>query len=505
MGENINFWGNGNKKLKRPRPVKKIDFFPSKGSLMPSVSTKRLMFPLVKSRPPNNFPLRPSPLFKKESISQRRLSPYGDADMDGSLNKFDCDPRKVNRDGFIQDAMRFISRGFQTKSQRLRSDLQASKAAKLRSKIYESNIALNEARQAAQQARINESRLASKISRKQIALKQAKKIIGPEGDNSKILDQERFLDKLKARQMIERARLNKNESKSLKSQRLLERATSKLDRQNMQSQMQSAAQTQSASKRFNKTAQRLVRSLQTGRVSSGRGRPAGSLSGKYVIPGRGVVGVYEWRKWVSEQKRLARAGGTTSAYSSDIKNIQDENIRRAFERKQYPNQPASQEEEMMSTSDYQEQVQYEEPQQMPTQQYTQQYTRTIQRPQTQVVERTQIQRQMNPNQVSIRERQRQMQEQDNILKAPQFMKGELTNVGDGASMTYTPAEENILNAPNFSQGEMRNVDGDRPSVELGPKPQSNPLGDYYTDIDPVSGKELLRKRTSEKWLDGRAI
>jgi hypothetical protein len=38
----------------------------------------------------------------------------------------------------------------------------------------------------------------------------------------------------------------------------------------------------------------------SGRVKYGRGRPAGP-SGRYIIPGVGPVGVYEYRKWFSNQ------------------------------------------------------------------------------------------------------------------------------------------------------------------------------------------------------------
>jgi hypothetical protein len=41
------------------------------------------------------------------------------------------------------------------------------------------------------------------------------------------------------------------------------------------------------------------------RRGQGKGRPQGTFSGKYVIPGKGPVHVYEWRKWVRLQNRLA--------------------------------------------------------------------------------------------------------------------------------------------------------------------------------------------------------
>jgi len=47
----------------------------------------------------------------------------------------------------------------------------------------------------------------------------------------------------------------------------------------------------------------------------GRGRPQGA-SGRYVIPGVGVVGVYEWRRYVAQQLRLKR-----QAFSKDNNSI----------------------------------------------------------------------------------------------------------------------------------------------------------------------------------------
>jgi len=69
-------------------------------------------------------------------------------------------------------------------------------------------------------------------------------------------------------------------------------------------------------------------------------------------------------------------------------------------------------------------------------------------------------------------------------------------------MTYTPAEYNILNAPNFSQGQMRTLNKDKeiPSVVVGPPPMPNGFEDQYLDIDPVSGKHILKRRVKEKWL-----
>lgn len=50
--------------------------------------------------------------------------------------------------------------------------------------------------------------------------------------------------------------------------------------------------------------QRLPVKYQGKKGYAGRGRPRGA-SGKYIIPGKGAVGVYEYRKWARYQRRLA--------------------------------------------------------------------------------------------------------------------------------------------------------------------------------------------------------
>ena len=67
-----------------------------------------------------------------------------------------------------------------------------------------------------------------------------------------------------------------------------------------------------------------------------------------------------------------------------------------------------------------------------------------------------------------------------------------------------PRSDNILNAPNISRGELRNQAPKSPYK--GPddtvKPIVNPDGDYFTDVDPMTGKPLLRRRIRERWIAG---
>jgi len=66
--------------------------------------------------------------------------------------------------------------------------------------------------------------------------------------------------------------------------------------------------------------------------------------------------------------------------------------------------------------------------------------------------------------------------------------------------TYV-GSENPLHAPNIARGELvgtsaRNVVQDVDTVN---RPIANPHGDYYTDIDPATGRPLLKKRIRERW------
>jgi hypothetical protein len=103
----------------------------------------------------------------------------------------------------------------------------------------------------------------------------------------------------------------------------------------------------------------------------------------------------------------------------------------------------------------------------------------------------------------------QYQEQvtDIILNAPNLQRGDMVGTGHNI-FTYTPPETNILNAPVITMGQMRNVENkgkEIPSVTLHEKGVSNPHGNEYTENDILSGQLRLRKRIEEKWLTGEAL
>ena len=105
----------------------------------------------------------------------------------------------------------------------------------------------------------------------------------------------------------------------------------------------------------------------------------------------------------------------------------------------------------------------------------------------------------------IKQAQYQAQAMDNPLNAPNFMRGELKATGGSL---LTPIGPSILEAPKVFQGEMRNVTQSNPDegeVKLGERPQTNPYGDEFLDIELGSGKPVLRKRIRERWMTGEAL
>ena len=168
-------------------------------------------------------------------------------------------------------------------------------------------------------------------------------------------------------------------------------------------------------------------------VQAGAGRPKGSY--KFSIPGRGPVPIHVYKKWVTQQKALARIKAL-----EQVKTIQEEQAQTA-------------EGEFEEVQQIQQQV-IQQPIQQPPQQFQQ-----VKRPQ--------------PTQ--------QIQQQG-------VARGDLDFASRGV---LTPTGGNILDAPNINKGELTNVGG-IPVVRLGERPQANPDGEVYTNIDPVTGNPVNR-------------
>ena len=75
-----------------------------------------------------------------------------------------------------------------------------------------------------------------------------------------------------------------------------------------------------------------------------------------------------------------------------------------------------------------------------------------------------------------------------------------------AGETIQRGKSSILTAPNlFNEQERANL---RPMkdpvqhIDTVHKPVVNPEGDYYTDVDPLTGKPILQRRVRERWAEG---
>ena len=197
----------------------------------------------------------------------------------------------------------------------------------------------------------------------------------------------------------------------------------------------------------------LMLPIETGHLTSGKkgGRPRGTY--KHAIPGKGGVPVQQYRRWSAAQKRLQR--------------MKDQQLVAMAQREGPHTSTASPEgqaetmPEEMATRDTP--TSYEEPEEVETT-----YEEVPQTPYRDVEQPSDYQEQ-----------------QPSDYQEP-------------------PRSDNILNAPSISRGELRN---ERPKNPYkGPddtaKPIVNPDGDYFTDVDPMTGKPLLQKRIRERWLAG---
>lgn len=236
--------------------------------------------------------------------------------------------------------------------------------------------------------------------------------------------------------------------------------------------------------------------------SRGKGRPSGTV--KYYIPGVGPVGVFEYRKYLSRQRMLQRIAGQEQPQAT----MSPQDQQRIQQAQQY--QQTTQNLEQMPTDAQQTSNEPSTGDFSGNQgQYQQQY---------QTQQRVVQARQYSPEdqQLLLQAKQRQLQQDDNILHAPNITKGEL--------IVNRPKIKvpNILDAPNFMEGKMRNINPQKNDIgkvnefgevqmfdntdKLNPnKPISNPQGNVYQDINVANGQPLIRKRPQEKWMDGRAL
>ena len=91
------------------------------------------------------------------------------------------------------------------------------------------------------------------------------------------------------------------------------------------------------------------------------------------------------------------------------------------------------------------------------------------------------------------QQQRQGLAKDNILMAKNVF---------SAENAQATGNNSILNAPNIMKGEMISS---RNTVEVGQGPVSNVQGNSYTDINPMNGQPIIKRRVTERWATSEAL
>jgi len=185
-------------------------------------------------------------------------------------------------------------------------------------------------------------------------------------------------------------------------------------------------------------------------IQAGPGRPKGTY--KFSIPGKGPVPVHVYKKWVARQKALARIKAL-----AQVKAIQKSQTA-PFTEEEIKGVPEVEEVEGMEM-------------QMPTKESILAGVPPPQAPPQQIQQPGEARAQLD------------FRGQRNVL---------------------SPVGGNILQAPNVMRGELRNV-GEVPVVRLGERPQANPQGELFTNIDPVTGRQIIQRRVSEKFMTGEAL
>lgn len=221
-----------------------------------------------------------------------------------------------------------------------------------------------------------------------------------------------------------------------------------------------------------------------------RGRPRGP-SGKYMIEGKPVF-EEEYQKWAMEQRAKNRILPSVQQQSPLT---QSQAIPGSMPEQEQP-MPQLTDEELAQLTPEEQQMMSEQMQIKEGEHSAIGLASPVERPQ-------QVQR--GPSIEEIKEAQHVLQYQDNILKAPNIMRGELHATGGSL---LTPTGPQIMDAPNPFKGELRKMGtqkGDTSEVKLGERPQTNPYGDEYIDIELGSNRPVLKRRPREKWMTGEAL
>jgi len=351
------------------------------------------------------------------------INPYGDADMDGSMNYKDCKPFDASRDGFFARALSIVTGGRKGQS---KEDYAQEKSRKKEFKV-ETN-----------KEQIKKERFLKEVGKKVKAIrkKQTLKEVSETGAGVRALSRKVLYKKVAIK--------DKKTGKVIGYKKALRGG------QAVSTKVLKAAALAGLPVKIPKG----KGTSKSGKTYATAGRPKGP-SGKYQIPGKGPVYEHEYKKWLTKQRALARIQAEQAA------GIPQQDISEAPQ-------------ELEAPEEYGEYVSEEVEQPQPTQLTPQQI---------QQLKQIQLARQQQAQQV-----QRQ----------PQRVSSQTAG---------GPVQDHILNAPSIARGELSQSQSGKsiPTVHLSERPQTNPSGEYYTNIDPMTGKQIMQRRVSEKFATGEAL
>lgn len=399
--------------VKHPKGVRPFDIKPN---------------PLEKTRFFKPIPMTPPTFLRKEKVTDKKLIPWGDADLDGTPNQFDCDPRRVWKDAIPLTAQ----------------DIPPIEES-------EAQILIDETEQFDKDERARKIREFIRKAKGLVNKEELKKLVPSTG-----------------------VKIQKKRETKI--------------RQAAAGILGAILPPAALPRDVRQTAKRVYEGRISGKkikgTSGGRGRPTGP-SGTYMINNQPTY-EHEFKKILTIENRKRKLRGL-APYPSIVKFINTTDEIDPQRLKEMQAQRAVRRYETTATIQEppQEYIEEQYAQVQPTQKYE-----TVETPSQESI------------QEGVEEQQYREQQDDNILRAPNIMKGELQTT---AGIFQDTPETNILNAPQFMKGGLRNVEGEKQMVTVGERPQSNPYGDEYMEYDPGSGRPLLKRRPREKWATGEAL
>lgn len=290
--------------------------------------------------------MTPVPYLKKESIIQKRkLNPWGDVDLDGTPNQFDCNPFNVAEDGFM-DVMKSIGSKVKTVAKKfiIRKELKKPETRVETERI----ISLEEKKQLSKRIKEKIKEMGKPKTEIQKLKELEKKVFSKEEEKEK-----KKLETLRKKKIKEYKKVKKMEKiamgrgaikTAVKLKKLMIEEKYQAGKPVSVKQIVAYAAAKKrlerepykkAEKRFKGTIKGTRKILEAIRRPStrikrvsgagdGRGRPVGP-SGTYMIEGRPVY-VGEYRKWQSEQKKLAKAAEREAIVEEGVEEVPTQKI-----------------------------------------------------------------------------------------------------------------------------------------------------------------------------------